>query len=244
LALALVPLGTAAARLRWLDGAVRAIRGRTVVLRPRSVAVSITAPLTDAWPVFEVFGLNEYDFEQTFATNPRWIVDCGAHVGSFSIWIASQLDCIVYALEPNPSILPLLRSNIAPFGGRIRVQQAAIAGVAGTRKLFDAGFPGGSSLLPSARVGQSYDVRCMTLEQVLTDTGFPTIDLLKVDIEGAETELFKSASLTTLRSIRSTIIECHPWLGTDTDAIVAHLERAGMIAVRTGDDRIVRAWRE
>ena len=50
-------------------------------------------------------------------------------------------------------------------------------------------------------------VRAVTMDTVMRETGIDSIDLLKVDIEGAEIEIFKSCPW--IRKVRVLTIELH-----------------------------------
>jgi hypothetical protein len=75
------------------------------------------------------------------------------------------------------------------------------------------------------------EVETIGLEDAITATGFPRIDLLKIDIEGAEHEVFAGMSPATLSSAAFCVVECHPEPGTSSDAIVNFLRDAGFEVV-------------
>jgi hypothetical protein len=54
------------------------------------------------------------------------------------------------------------------------------------------------------------------------------VDLLKIDVEGAEREIFESLGESALDRVRAVLVECHPWLGTDLASIARQLEASGM----------------
>jgi len=54
-----------------------------------------------------------------------------------------------------------------------------------------------------------HEVKCLSLATVMKECGFKKIDLLKIDVEGAEYEVLFNLEKTILRNIRYILIECH-----------------------------------
>src|SRR5437899_1504125 len=59
----------------------------------------------------EVFGFREYDHRWIDWKGLEYILDIGAHVGSFTLWAAALSHSKILALEPNPATHPLLEAN-------------------------------------------------------------------------------------------------------------------------------------
>lgn len=139
-------------------------------------------------------------------------VDVGAHIGYHSLKAAKVVGQSgrVVAVEPNPETLRKLRENIecnraknitvAPWAcaelesiTEFYVSPRANTGKASLSKV------NASTSGPS--VG-SYPVRTRTLDDILTEAGISWVDVLKIDVEGAE--------LLALRGARDTIMRHHP----------------------------------
>ena len=58
-------------------------------------------------------------------------------------------------------------------------------------------------------------------------SGFPRLDLVKLDIEGAEYEVFRTAAVTTLQAPRYWIVECHTSDGEAIDSVENTLTAVG-----------------
>jgi FkbM family methyltransferase len=213
----------------------------TVRLRLRNAGTIIEAPVIDLWPVCEVFALETYAWPGLPWADIQHVVDCGANVGAFSLWIALKTNARIFAVEPNPRAYPLFERNLTVFKGRVRLLRAVVAGQQGNRILHDSGFAARSSIAAVASGSSTVSVRAVTLEDIIKESGFPQIDLLKMDIEGAEEEVFASASPVTLGMVRTALIEFHPNMGCDPATVVAKLELSGM---KTGvEGTLIRAWR-
>lgn len=126
-------------------------------------------------------------------------IDCGANVGYFSI-LASDLvgpSGNVVSIEANPATRDLLAANLA-LNGRSPPIHCALAAAAGEVDIFvsDRG-----DVYSSLRTGglvrgesvRSHKVRARTLDDVVGELGLNQVDLVKVDIEGGELDVLRSA---------------------------------------------------
>jgi FkbM family methyltransferase len=140
------------------------------------------------------------------------IVDVGANCGWFSLVARAYFpDAVITAYEPNPIVLPALRSNVANID--VEVCAAAVGGAAGLVRLEH---PEGETYLGRTLPGG--DIPCVPIREVLNRNG--TVDLLKLDCEGAEWEI-----LDTLPSsgVRWLTMEYHLWGKDETHADVREL---------------------
>ncbi len=122
------------------------------------------------------------------------IVEIGANIGTQALYFClSGRAARVLAIEPDPRNLPLLRRNIDENGmaTRIKVVDCAI-GIAERKGLLyrSAGNYGASSLFPREGGLDSVPVAIRPLSDVLAENGIAedTVDLIWMDIEGAEPE--------------------------------------------------------
>src|ERR1700730_14441279 len=97
----------------------------------------------------------------------------------------------------------------AELEGRIVVRSWALAGQREVRRLRPAADSAATALVGDHVTGD-LEVDAVGLADVIDGSGFPRIDLFKMDIEGAEHEVFASAHEDALRSVANGIIESHP----------------------------------
>jgi len=120
-------------------------------------------------------------------------VDIGANAGIYSLWAAYYLTGggRVLAFEPNPVMAErfIFNAMVNKTWGRIRLEKIGISDEDGTFTLYlDDSNLGGSSLVASGRgdTSQSMKIPCRPLLDALQDHNLQHIDILKIDIEGAE----------------------------------------------------------
>lgn len=141
------------------------------------------------------------------------IIDLGANIGLSSLYLGERYrGAKIFAVEPDMRNLPLLELNLQPLSraGRGRIIHGAIW--SSTMPLAMNGVDGGEYCIGTVCARQGRDeappVSGLTMNDVLTNSGFARVDLVKIDVEGAETELFK-ADLSWMDRVSCLAIEFH-----------------------------------
>jgi FkbM family methyltransferase len=166
-------------------------------------------------------------------------VDVGAHVGFHSV-LAGQLvgpSGKVFAVEPAPWALDLLRANVRRHGLDVTVLPFAASDEAGTVRLaLDEAHRSGAHL---SEAEDAVEVQAAPLDELLPDV---TVDVLKVDVEGAEPLVLRGARSLLRRSPHLlAVVEFrdHPHLsGESSPEVLAFYESLGFelcLLRRNGD---------
>jgi FkbM family methyltransferase len=138
------------------------------------------------------------------------VVDIGAHIGIFSVLAACRRSNIcVFAFEPERDNFATLRENIAANPNlNIEAYNKAVSygGSSGSLYLSDSN-TGAHSLVWGE--GRAQAVECIDLSAVLSLLPERRIDLLKVDCEGGEYNIFLNADATDLSCVRRIVMEIH-----------------------------------
>lgn len=142
--------------------------------------------------------LGYYEYEtseivRNIARNGSVFVDAGANLGYYSlIWSSFSPNSCIYAFEPNPKVLALLKENLSQLETSIKYSlfEEALSSEVGTVSFNE----GNEEQIGWGHVheGGSHIVQCNTLDNALYSKN-QIIDLLKVDIEGYEYHLLKGA---------------------------------------------------
>jgi FkbM family methyltransferase len=135
------------------------------------------------------------------------VLDLGAHVGYFSLLFSVLVGPAgqVYTVEPNPENLKKIRSMIeANQLQNIRVFPFAASDQAGEVQFITehTGQMGHMATLPSENPAAAVTVRAVRIDDLAGDQGIKRIDLIKMDVEGAE--------LKALLGMAGLIGRCHP----------------------------------
>ena len=154
------------------------------------------------------------------------VLDIGAHIGAFSCALARAVPgAQLTAVEPSAERVAYLLRNVAgnDLQGRIAVVQTAVSGQRGHRLLTPIGVLEAASD-PEA-TGEWVEV--IAFEDLLASTPGP-IDLVKMDCEGSEYEIFASTSDAALGRIERLLLEYHPAPPDAIRQLFAKLARAGL----------------
>lgn len=163
----------------------------------------------------EVFRSGYYD--HMGRATPRRVLDLGANVGFASILFAARYpDAEIIAVEPSPDTFRRLCANVQELDSVVPIE-AAIGTKSGTTSI-DLAAPSTErntlGLAPDA-----VPVRQISLAEVLESYRWDQIDLLKIDIEGAEFGILRDPAMRHVDTIVGEIHPEHAPLGyTDLDS--------------------------
>lgn len=168
------------------------------------------------------------------------VVDAGANWGYFTLLAAHLVGSAgrVVALEPDPRMYDLLQRNLALNTLR-RATALPIAAAAARGEVTLEGYDPATSNRGVSRVRAAtlagratFTVACEALDRVVDQQGLGSVDLVKIDVEGAEDGVLAGMD-DGLRAhrYRRILIELHPTLlaerGVTVDACCARLAAAG-----------------
>lgn len=162
-------------------------------------------------------------------------VDIGGNKGDFSLIAARATsdDARILCFEPEPDNVAWIRRSVARNGYRsIEVVPVALSDVAGTATLHLGEKSGWHTLVRNADEPASdvIDVATITLDAALAARGIDRVDVLKLDVEGAE-DLVLAGAQHTLRPGHpmTLLLDLHPGRGVDPVATCARLEKLGFV---------------
>jgi FkbM family methyltransferase len=143
------------------------------------------------------------------------VVDLGAHVGYYSRLLSKIVGPKgkVFAFEPNLENLELLRRNLAAARcSNVEILPYAVSNRSGRSKLFISPGHSNHSLMPSFTAAeQEIEVETVSLDAFLQQRGIPSVDFIKIDIEGSETLALSGMKETIRRSSQiCALIEFNP----------------------------------
>lgn len=201
-------------------------------------ALFLRTRTSDEWTYEQVFVDREYDLP--LPVEPRVIVDCGANVGYAAAYFAHRYpQARVVAVEPDAQNFAVLVRNARLFGRRIEPLRAALWNADERIVLQDPGL-GAWGLRTVRAVPEQVDatVDAVTMESLLRRLGLEAIDLLKVDIEGAECELFEHPA-PWIQRVRIMAVELHDRFRPGCTDALMHAVRLGGFTheIRRGEHR-------
>ena len=148
----------------------------------------------------------QYDFP--VPAQPSVIVDAGANIGLASIWFARKCpNSRIFAIEPEPDNFAMLERNVGTYSSIVPIR-AALWNREGTVNIKpDPSCAKYHRWAWMTHEGPGESVRAVTIPSLMSEHGLDHIDILKVDIEGAEKEVFESCDWISRISVL--MIETH-----------------------------------
>ena len=172
------------------------------------------------------------------------VLDAGAHIGLYSVLAGTRVgsEGAVISFEPNPVSFRLLHKNIRANGleDRATCIDAALSESEGTSSLFFSDLDRDmSSLHRTDDHESSIDVRTVALDEFLPEG--MAIDVIKIDIEGAEMAALRGMESVLKRNSQVVLfIECFPEglirAGSHPEEMLTFLRHKGF-SVRVIDER-------
>ncbi|MEN9571248.1 MAG: hypothetical protein RL172_2479 [Bacteroidota bacterium] len=205
-------------------------QGRRYVVCPlpgMPAASVFLRPGSSDWKVYQqVFVLKEYQpvvdiYHQFFNDAAHCIIDCGANIGMASIWLHRVFpEARFIVVEPFAENAQLAEKNFISTGlNQYKLLQGGVwssDGLLQINRQFRDGKEWSIRLQPPLQ--GNGDIQAFSLPTILLQVeGW--VDILKIDVEGAEQELFKDAATAAnfLQRVKCLAIEIHDELDIRQD---------------------------
>lgn len=158
---------------------------------------------TDPIVVREIWEENVYRMEDRYFNQGGVVIDIGANIGTFSVYAASK-GATVYAVEPEPHNLEVLKQNIElnNMNEKILTFDYGISDFDGEAVICNSG---GGSTIKDKKEGAK--IKIITFDNFIKLNSIDAIDVLKVDIEGSEKELILGASKESMNKCKYITME-------------------------------------
>lgn len=182
---------------------------RLVHVSPRSIGqpLKIRGKTSDVETFFEIIIRGSYPLLER---DLEVIVDAGANAGYSTAFFASRYpNATVYALEPEIENYELLVENTAKLPNVIAMNAALWSSATELFLQNEDAEPWAYQFASDKKSGEK--VSAHSVSSLMKEHEISHIDLLKLDIEGAERELF-SENTEWLDSVKTIIVEIHDFI--------------------------------
>lgn len=162
------------------------------------------------------------------------LYDVGAHIGFYAL-PAARLGAEVIAFEPDPDSAARLRAHVDRnhLGDKVRTMEAAAWSSSRSSITFRRGWPRSRSGVswrnhqPVLATGEVIEVATVSLDDFVAGGG-PVPDVIKVDVEGSESEVLKGAANILSNHHPVLIVEVHT--AAELAAVTQILESSSYVA--------------
>jgi FkbM family methyltransferase len=162
-------------------------------------------------PTFnQIFTNKDYEIDLEFY--PQVIIDAGANIGLSAIYFTNKYpESKVICIEPEKSNFDVLLRNIEKYKNISTLKNALSNQPKQIINVIDNGWGNWGFMTESEDTSKTKkivdSVKTITIDEIINNNNIKVIDLLKIDIEGAEKELFESNYENWLPYVRCLIIE-------------------------------------
>ena len=159
--------------------------------------------------VTEIFLDDDYRLEKLSTSSIKTILDIGGNIGLFCL--AAKMffpQAVMHVYEPNPGLMDYLKYNTEPLG--IHCYAEAVGSESGRVSLIVSDKGSGVTRI---KLDQGGAIPQIAFREAIRRMG-GHVDLLKVDCEGAEWDLFKDAE--AWKGVNFLTMEYHLWPGKPT----------------------------
>ena len=195
---------------------------------------------TDKYAIVEVLLHQQYGCLRDLR-DVATIVDAGANIGTTSVFLLNTYTSSrLFALEPDPSNFEVLQRNLRPYGARAIALRRALWHRPESLRLERGKFRDGgawSIQVKPTDLGVT-EVEGTTIGAFMSEHSLSSIDILKIDIEGAERHIFEETASEWLGRVGAIAIELH-----DSDCRSAFVQATACLSGDMSQHGEVTFWR-
>lgn len=200
--------------LRSLDKLGLPVKGRLTSLHTMASKETLYARYDSSdLDVFEQIYVQEEYRPLKSINNVKLIVDCGGYVGYSGSYLLEMFpDSHLIAIEPDLDNFSLLRKNLSPYKDRATLMRAAVWSHKTHLAVSKGEYRDGREWAIQVREalgGEEASVETTDIGSLLDASGFARIDILKMDVEGAEVAVFSGNCTGWLNRVNNLAIELH-----------------------------------
>lgn len=121
------------------------------------------------------------------------IIDCGGNIGLAAVWFAIQFpEADIFSVEPEDNNFEVLKLNSAYFDGRIKPLMGGVWNESGYLKIVNPESGSAAFRVDYSEEQASGSIRAYTIPEICELAGVESPFIVKLDIEGAQANLFSS----------------------------------------------------
>lgn len=176
-------------------------------------SIFLRANTSDIPAFLDVFLKDEYKIK--FAQKPKIVIDGGANIGLFSIKMKNEFpDAKIIAIEPDLENFQLLQKNLLHYEN-IHYENCGIWYKDTKLKVYDKFDTGKWGMVVEEDLIDG-NISAISIKSLLEKYAIENVDVLKLDIETSEKQLFSENYEDWLPKVKMIIIELHDWIEKGT----------------------------
>jgi FkbM family methyltransferase len=169
----------------------------------------------------EIVTNDEYLLKNFVSNEQLYILDIGANCGIATIILAKQNpNSIIYSFEPDSKVFNILKTNVELNNLKnVKLFNKAVTKKEDSKKMLmlHPECTGGNTTCASIKSLENYynakiqciEVECISLDEIIETNNISTINLLKIDCEGAEYEILYNSNYFKSGIVENMVGEFH-----------------------------------
>ena len=155
----------------------------------------------------EIFNQNIYNIK--LPIDPKLIIDAGSNTGFASLFFKIKYPkAKIISLEIETENVKMIKKNLKGYQD-IEIIQKGLFNKKSFFKIEDPYHATNSFVIKEVTSGENYDIESITIDEILNSKNEDNIDILKIDIEGAEKDLFEKNYENWLPKVKIIMVETH-----------------------------------
>ena len=203
--------------------------------------IKLRANTSDFAVLDQIFVYEDYKFPIDF--EPQLIIDGGAYGGYSSVFFANRFPkAKIIAIEPEASNFKLLKENTRNYKN-IDLINAGIWNKPAYLRIKDIGLGHWGFMVEEVTDSEEFSFKAVTIGKILKRSGYKEIDILKLDIEGSEKEVFSNDYEDWLSKVNILIIELHDRMKPGcSEAFYSAINQYNFIKINSGENIILMKY--
>jgi FkbM family methyltransferase len=203
--------------------------GRTIYFRKKT---------KDKETFKEIFNKNIYNIKLPIV--PNFIIDAGSNTGFTSLFFKLKYpQAKIVALEIENENVKMIKKNLEKFKD-IDIIQKGLFNKKAFFRIEDPYQATNSFVIKEVSPNENYDIESITIDEILMSKNIEIIDVLKIDIEGAEKDLFEKNYENWLPKVKIIMVETHDrMIPKCSYSVMKSLNEYNFILYTTTEDTLI-----
>jgi FkbM family methyltransferase len=159
----------------------------------------------------------EKQYDPNFYKNPKIIIDAGGNVGLFSVLMKNKFpDSEIITIEPEPDNFLMASRNLNKYSN-VKVLNKGLWSTDVKLKIIDEDVAKWG--IQVVEDNENGNIEAICINTIIKENNFERIDLLKMDIEGSEKQVFSKNYEDWLPKVKILIVELHDSMQKDSSRV-------------------------
>jgi FkbM family methyltransferase len=153
--------------------------------------------------------LVQKSYQIATAISPKTIIDAGGNIGLTAVFFANQYpDAKIVTLEPDGDNFEVLGKNVQPYKN-IEPMKCGLWSKTTFLDVINTGKGPNAFMVKETTCNTSSAVAALSVADIIKQQNWPNADLVKMDIEGSEKEVFEGEYPEWLPKTKIVVVELH-----------------------------------